>query len=70
MTDFAKNVKSGIDTAAEVAKDTTGKTPAALAKAAKNAGEAVRNVGQKIKEAGKLAGFQASPNEFGDAFHS
>lgn len=57
MTDFAKNVKSGIATAAEVAKDTNGKTEATVAKAAKNTGEAVRNVGRKIKEAGKLAEF-------------
>ena len=53
MTDHAKNVKSGIDKAAEVAKDAADKTATAAAKAPKNTGEALKDVGQKIKDSGK-----------------
>jgi hypothetical protein len=53
MSNIAKNVKSGIDSAAKAAKNATDKTVAAGQKAATKAGDAMKSAGDKIKKAAK-----------------
>jgi hypothetical protein len=53
VSDLKKNVKNGIDTAAEKTKNVAGKAVDKTKDATKSVGDSVKKTGEKVKDAGK-----------------